>query len=112
MSRAGRRRWFQFSVGELLLLTAVLGIAWWQCSQWPVTEVVGNSPVSIGQWMSGVVDGGTMTITRPPNAVEITARGLASSLAIAVVWSAARVLLRPFHRSEAKRRKAGASPRA
>lgn len=34
------RRWFQISLAEWLILTLLLGIVWWQCARWPVTETV------------------------------------------------------------------------
>jgi hypothetical protein len=87
-----RRRWFQLGIMECLILTALLGVAWWQAAQSPVMEfyeLAGPPPDRIGVWI------------RTPTHREMAIRGLLASAAIialwlggSVVWRAARTRLR------------------
>jgi hypothetical protein len=80
-----RRRWFQFSIMEFLILTALLGVAWWQAAQWPVMEfyeLAGPPPDRIGVWI------------REPTHQETATRGMLASAVIIALWIAAGVVWR------------------
>src|SRR5262245_21449757 len=66
MPATPRRRWFQFSLAEWLILTTLLGVAWWQCvhpvpgfryypSQADICEIAIASAAIIGLWLIGSI---------------------------------------------------------
>ena len=76
-----RRRWFQFAIGEFLILTAVLGVIWWQAARWPVMEtfeLAGRPPGRIG------------AAIRAPTHRDIATRGLLASTIVIAAWMGAR----------------------
>jgi hypothetical protein len=74
-----RRRWFQFGLAEWLILTGLLGIAWWQCIRWPVpdTELPEESE-------------------RKPTRREAMVRMAISTVAIVGVWLVGSIAVRGF----------------
>jgi hypothetical protein len=60
-----------------MILTALMGVAWWQAARWPVMEtfeLAGQPPGRIG------------AAIRPPTHREIANRGLLASTVIIALW--------------------------
>lgn len=98
MSTPQRRRWFQVSLAELVILTTLLGVAWWQCIKWPVADTATTTvmqqipgpvaPVAPGQWRMAYVRPVTSTIDieRPSTPREVAVRGAIATAVIVGIW--------------------------
>lgn len=103
------RRWFQVSLAEWLILTTLLGVTWWFCTQLPVAEtefrqaqVGSNGPARLRE-VNGVMvptsskqyfEFKQFAIERMPTRSEAAIRGAISSAAIISVWLAGSVAVR------------------
>ena len=108
-----RRRWYQVSLAEWLVLTTLLGVAWWFCTQLPVAEtefrqaqVGSNGPARLRE-VNGVMvptsskqyfEFKQFSIERMPTRSESVARGVISSVAIISVWLAGAIAVRTIVR--------------
>lgn len=112
MQTVPRRRWFQVSLAEWLILTTLLGLAWWQCARWPVADTElrqvsdGSSPPPL-KVENGVVSGAwrlqyfvtkKFAIQRTPTRREIAVRVALSSAAIIGVWLVGSITVRAIIR--------------
>ena len=100
------RRWFQVSLAEWLILTTLLGIAWWQCARWPVADTAttivqepfpGQSPpVTASGWRLAYVKQvkKTIDIKRAPPRRETAVRAGIASAAIVGVWLVGSIAVR------------------
>ena len=89
-----RRRWFQVSLAEWLILTTLLGGAWWQCTRWPVADTV-PAPIpklTIGERLVGPL--AAIPIKRRPIWQEVAVRGAISSVVIIGVWLVGSIAVR------------------
>jgi len=102
MQTVPRRRWFQVSLAEWLILTTLLGVAWWQCAMWPAADVLPFVTTSHVFWSEfGEVAGdstytsvGPFCFQRSPTSSEVAIRGAISSAAIIGVWLVGSIAIR------------------
>jgi hypothetical protein len=89
-----RRRWFQFSLAEYLVLTTLLCIVWWQASTRPFTQYNQNW---VTKDSNGVVisssHADSITLFRPPFDVAIK-RGATWSAATMGICVAGSIAIR------------------
>ena len=98
-----RRRWFQISLAEWLILTTLLGVAWWQCASWPVVDRVPDTgpdaPKAIFAW--GYVFPPRIVLVdveRMPPPGVVAVRGAIASIAIIGVWLVGSIAVRAIVR--------------
>lgn len=96
-----RRRWFQFSLAEWLILTTLLAVGWWQCTQWPVFDEI----AALIHLVDIDIGGPELTpsehlahMQRKPTVPEIVVRGVIASTAIVCAWLVCSLLVRAFVR--------------
>ena len=103
-----RRRWFQVSLAEWLILTTLLGIAWWQCAPWPVNDTGSrllaqpghdpDDPFDEAHLFAHVFENGAVVerydFQRPPMHYEVFARLAVSSAAIIGGWLVGSIAIR------------------
>lgn len=99
-------RRLQFRIRDLLILTGLLAVVWWQATRWPVTYpiVPATSTSSEGVFAFELQEGETLysnMIERKPTTIEIIKRGaIGSALAIGAWFGIVLVAQRIRHRSE------------
>jgi hypothetical protein len=76
-SRLTRRRWFQFGLGQFLLLATLLRVLWWQAALWPVHEIRKGQ-----EYLSPKPVFEISEIDRPPTPLETIKRGTVISGAV------------------------------
>lgn len=89
-----RRRWFQFGIGSVLLLTTVLALICWQAVRWPVPILVPKNAPKF------VRNGGRTTLetelewgARPPMPYEAVSRPTIGSGLTIAGWYSARAAI-------------------
>lgn len=99
MPTQSRRRWFQVSLAEWLILTTLLSVAWWQGARWPVREVMPVNCITI-EYLdeSDDADAETFYMKFEPTPHEVAVRGAISSAAIVGVWLVGSVAVRAIWR--------------
>jgi hypothetical protein len=83
-----RRRWFQFSVVELLILTALIAVVWFASARLPIHDTTRVTPLD-GSGLAA-----TFEIGRPPTILETILRAIPASVATTSAWLAAILLVR------------------
>ena len=107
-----RRSLLQISLAEWLILTTLLGIAWWQCAWWPVNDTGSrllaqpghdpDDPFDDAHLFAHVFEDGALVerydFQRPPMRYEVFARLAVSSAAIIGVWLVGSIAVRAILR--------------
>ena len=107
-----RRRWFQVSIAEWLILTTLLGIAWWQGARRPVNDTGSrllaqpghdpDDPFDEAHLFAHVFEDGAAferyDFQRPPTKRESAFRGAISSAVIVGVWLVVAIVVRAIMR--------------
>ena len=98
---APNRRWPQFTLRTILLLTTIMGVIFVACAKWPVTEVVKTAPVGFtlsggsggGSYASGTIIMPAAIITRPPSTTEWAIRAGVSAILLSAGFVLVGLLL-------------------
>ena len=92
-----RRRWYQISLAEWLILTTLLSVAWWQSARWPVVETVTVRKIVEQRGVAPIHKEETLVVgTHGPAVKEISRRCAIASASIVGVWLACSIAVHCF----------------
>jgi hypothetical protein len=85
-----KSRWFQFGLGEILLLISLMSAIWWQAAVRPIEMPVEEYGASGANFV--------VVPERPPRPIEIVRRGAIGSGTVLLLWMIGRETRRRFSR--------------